>query len=226
MIARMSFWDQALPQAASGIVVAAVAAMAALLISKYYGERRARYERNLAAAEDLYRAYGQLFAAWKVWDFHARKPATPPLSPDDPRVGELIQLAAAAEAAYESLLVRIAVEQNLDHNQRAALWCLREAMKDLRYAIRERKPLAWWRSDINSGSDGYQRYQTFKRLTTFIAAILVEQPSIRSASPSMRHRVAALESITGNGAGFTGGHGDWFSLGGVLTAPMSSEPEL
>lgn len=221
----MSFWEQAFPQTASGIVVAGAAAVAAVLISKYYGERRARYERNLAAAEDLYRAYGQLFAAWKVWDFHSRKPASPPLSPDDPRVSELIELAAAAEAAYESLLVRIAVEQELNSDQRAALWCLREAVKELRYAIRDGKPLAWWRSDAHQGSDGYQRYMTVKRMTTLIAAILVE-PSTRSASPSMLARVVTLESITGNGAEFKGGvDGDWFSVGRALIARMSPKPE-
>jgi hypothetical protein len=212
------------PQTASGIVVAGAAAVAALLISRYYGERRARYERNLAAAEDLYRAYGQMFAAWKVWDFYARKPPSPRLSPDDPRLGEVIELAAKAEAAYESLLVRIAVEQELNRDQRAALWCLREAIKELRYAIRDRKPLAWWRADIYP-SEGYERYRTFKRLTTLIAAILVEQNSARTASPSTVQRVKTLESVTSDGAEFTAGGGDWFSVGRALTATMNSDPD-
>jgi hypothetical protein len=207
MLLVMDWWGL-LKDIVGGVVVTAIAAAFALLIAKNFTARneeaRASREHNLAAAAELYRVYGQFFAVWKAWDFLAR--STGPERPlgDDRRRPELAEKAAAVEAGYESLLVRLAFEHALDIDERAALWCLRSAFKELRYAIRDNEVLAWWRSDIHGDSPGFREYQALKALLARVANIILVQPrNVTSKSPTPDQGTVLIE-ITGDGSIFTG----------------------
>jgi len=73
--------DTIIANAVSGLIVALVAALIGIGIAKWFTARqeltRARQQRNLAAAEELYRIYGEFFAAWKVWNAHMRSKEPP-----------------------------------------------------------------------------------------------------------------------------------------------------
>lgn len=56
----------------------------------------------------------------------------------DERLSELIWEAAAVERDYEVFTIRVVLEHDLSEDQKAALWCLRFPLKELRYAMRNR----------------------------------------------------------------------------------------
>jgi hypothetical protein len=64
--------EQVAVNALGGILVAIVPAVLALVLAIKFTEGRERRAavraRDEAAAEEFYRAYGGLFAAWKEWD--------------------------------------------------------------------------------------------------------------------------------------------------------------
>jgi hypothetical protein len=219
----VSFSDQFLPQAASGLVVALVGAGVAWWLSKTYGERRARQERNLAAAEDVYRVYGHFFAAWKAWDFLSRKGASSVPPDTDPRVAAVLEQAATAEGEYETLLLRIAMEQDLSAEDERALWCLREAIKELRYSIRNREPLTWWSSDIHEESSGYEAYQTVKGLVALVTQILVRPLPRGTRRPGLPRSITLFRSITGNGEDFDAS-ARWLEVGSQLVSRATGTP--
>jgi hypothetical protein len=93
------------------------------------------------------------------------------------------------------------MEYKLSKDQRAALWCLRFAIKELRYAVRNKQRLKWWRSDIHY-DDGFREYSAFKGLAPTVLRILIE-PRRQNTLPSKKDRVNAHEEIAGNGRVFT-----------------------
>jgi hypothetical protein len=216
----MGFWDEFGAQALAGLVLAIVAVIAAKFFTDRYAAAReaeqARRERDLAAAADLYQVLGKFFAAWKVWDYHSRRPG---LRASLERHSELVAEAAVAEGGCESFIMRMVLEHDLSKTQKEALWCLRFALKELRRAIRDDKPLNWWRSDTHhdDDEDGYREYQAFKGLVPIVVRILTV-PSKRSTrrrwwnirrarqttQPSEDDRATALKAVTGNGEEFPG----------------------
>lgn len=204
----MEFWKAVVGDILSGVVVAVVVALFALFVIGRFERRRAeddaRTERDLAAATSLYQAHGDLFAAWKLWEFHSRYGKHGrPLS--DNRRSEIVGLAASAEGRCESLLIRIALEHDLDRHQEAALWCLRMSFKELRYAIRDDRPLNWWRSDTHGPSEGHREYQAFKTAMAAVAGILTRRNNeVRSKAAAHTRsgpgpsRTESLERVTGN----------------------------
>ncbi|HEV3406725.1 MAG TPA: hypothetical protein VG364_08985 [Candidatus Dormibacteraeota bacterium] len=212
----MGLGDTILANAVSGLIVAFVVAIIGVIIARWYTERReaaqARRERDLAAAAELYRVYGQFFATLKVWNAHlggtrtsSKTQVTPLVFPDAARRSELLGAAAAAEGGFEALLIRITLEHDVGRDQRAALWCLRTAYKQLRRAIRRGEPLLWWRSDIHGnglGHDGYRAYQAFKMLTSLVADEMLSGPGT-PALPAIESRLEALRQVTGPGHEFT-----------------------
>ncbi len=101
-------------------------------------------------------------------------------------------------------MVRIALEHDLTRDEQAAAWCLRFALEQLRYAVRENRPLKWWRSDFRDepqATSGYREYLAFKSLVLRVARILVEarQPADGTSNQS---RAAVFAEITGNGSTF------------------------
>jgi hypothetical protein len=198
----------------SGLIIAIVAALIGIFIARAYTEQReeirAGHERDLAAVAELYRAYGQFFAAWKVWNAHLRSDECAPGArmprlgmPGDQRRSELLTQAAEAEGGFEALLVRLTLEHHLDPDQRAMLWCLRKASKQLRNSIRDGTPLLWWRDDIHgadAGHDGYRAYQAFKMLNSTVAEMLLTKSKHHRGPHSA---LEALLQVTGPGREFT-----------------------
>lgn len=208
----MGFWQFVAGNVLAGSVVALVVALIALFLTGRYAAQREdaqlRQARDLASAAALYRVHGQFFKAWKAWDYHSR-PIVPfgyaPCPPEAQRHSEILADAAAAEGDYESLVVRISLEHDLAVEEQAAMWCLRFALKQLRYAIRVNKPFHRWRGDTHGrqGLDGgFREYQAFKTLIPIVASILVEGD--RGGPGADRGtRSAALREVTGSGETFT-----------------------
>jgi hypothetical protein len=199
----MGFWGTVGANALAGATVAIVTVLLAWLVTDRYAAAReraqARRERDLAAAADFYQLIGDFFAAWKVWEFHSKKNAHPV---SEQRHSELISDAAAAEGAYEAFIVRVVLEHDLSDDQKAALWCLRFAIKQLRYAIADGKPLRWWRSDSDSLDPGDREYLAYKELVSIVAGILTGSGG-RDTQSGKVDRATALKEVTGNGKGFT-----------------------
>ncbi len=204
-------WWATLSNLLAGVGVAVVVAFLAWLVTDRYAAARqaqaARQARNLAAAEELYTVYGQFFAAWKAWEHFKR------MDGDDADGSShvegrraLLTLASEAEGAYESLIIRISLERSLTDNDRRAMWALRFALKQLRYAIRNDQLLDWWRSDgppASARAAGFRDYQAFKSLVLRVASILVDRK--RSATPpSSAEQARSLALITGTGFELTG----------------------
>lgn len=212
--ADMGLRDTIIANAASGLIIAVAAALIGIFIAWIYTERRekirVRNERDLAAAAELYQVYGQFFATWKVWNDHLRNNAPPSASripqlgaPDDQRRSELLAQAAEAEGGFEALLVRLTLEHDLGDDQRAVLWCLRKASKQLRNSIRDGVQLLWWRDDSHgpgAGHDGYRAYQAFKMLTSVVADMLLTESKRRRRTDSA---LEVLLQVTGPGREFT-----------------------
>jgi hypothetical protein len=201
----MSFLQTTLSQFLAGVGVAVIVVAFAWLVTDRFAARRARaqarQQRSLAAAEELYRVYGQFFGVWKQWEHAKRKPDSSAAGPAEVR-GRLLGEAGQVEGSYESLLVRIAMEQPVGAEDRAALWAMRFALKQLRYAIRQDRALGWWRSDIHpsdAGREGYRQYQAFKSLSTRVATILVAADPFGPA-PAYEEGARCLHDVTGGGA--------------------------
>jgi hypothetical protein len=231
----------------SGAVLALVAVLLAVLVTNRSAAERAetaaQRERDLTTARDLYQVAGQLFAAWKLWDFHSREPGGNKAPYDARRHSEIIQLAASAEGQCESLLVRIAQEHKLDTNRIAALWCLRTAFKELRRSVREGQPLKWWASDFR-GDDGHRAYNAYKSVLSLVGAI-VEHPAggrlrwYRYLFPpksrgqptedERRAKLEAIKMITGHTPPLpvkpTYRGEEWILVAELLTIPYSQEED-
>ena len=197
------FWSTVGGNIISGIVVAAFVALlglgVALLITNKWQVAQARRDRDLAGVVDFYRAYAQFFAIWKVWNSYSRErhPSTKLKELDDGQRFDLLEEASRAEAGIEFMLLRIASEHPLRKEETAALWCLRTAVKQLRYAMRDNHPLNWWRTPTVAHKPGYDAYEAFKGLSSFLARLLVDS-SGRQTLPSRRDSRDRHREITGN----------------------------
>ncbi|HWM72976.1 MAG TPA: hypothetical protein VNQ53_04505 [Nocardioides sp.] len=183
---------------AVAIVVAAIAWFVTDRFTRQQEAAKARHQRLLAAAEELYSVYGQFFATWKAWEFaRGRRRDNKGTVATEIRQALLTQ-AAQVEGRYESLIVRVALEHRLGVADRTALWSLRFALKELRSAIRDDVPLGWWRTDDPASPQehaGALMYSAFKDLTATVASILVDADT-NSPPPTVADRSAALAAIT------------------------------
>src|SRR5262249_44704108 len=161
----MGFWETFVAEALAGIAVAIATVFLAWRFTHRYAAKRetarARRERDFAAAAGPFPVPGQVFTALQVWGLPSRLPGHG-ASPE--RLSELVAEAAVAEGGCESFITRVVLEHDLSRDQKEALWCLRFALKELRRAIRDGKPLTWWRSENIHGDedDGFREYQAFK----------------------------------------------------------------
>jgi hypothetical protein len=150
-VGALGFWDT-VGNILSGIVVALVVAALGVVVAMVFTQRwqdaQARRDRDLAGAVDFYRAYAEFFATWKVWNTYQpdRHPDLELNQLGDGQHFDLLRAASRAEARIEFMLLRIAAERSLSNEAAAALWCLRTAAKQLRYAMREKRSLSWWRT--------------------------------------------------------------------------------
>jgi hypothetical protein len=198
----MGFWETVGAQALAGATVAIVAAILAILVTGQYAAARARAqarrELDLAAAAELYHILGKFSAVQRTWNFHSRN--TDQVS--DERLSELIWEAAAVESDYEVFTIRVVLEHDLSEDQKAALWCLRFPLKELRYTIRNRRPMTWWSSDIHPRDSGYRKHVAFQGLVVFFARSLTE-PSRGSTQRGKVDPEAVLRQVNGDGKEFT-----------------------
>ena len=199
----MPFWQTVAASVTSGAVLAVVATLLAIYVTgrnrKKNNLATAKRERDLAAAADLYRVHGQFYAAWKAWNFYFDREGHPRIQgvPDDRLRSQAASQAADSEGGYESLILRVAFEHDLNDEQEAAMWCLRFAFKELRYAIRNNQPLQW-RRDAKE-KPGYRDYECFKSLLFIVAEVLIGEDHVEAPSDS-RTREQSARRITGRGA--------------------------
>jgi hypothetical protein len=197
-----TFWSDIV----SGVIVAAVAVLGALGIAMWvtrkYEERRTRLARNGAAAEEFYRAYGMFFGAWKTYAVYRRDTGSDALHLDEEQWVSMLREVTIAEGTLESFLVRLTLEQPLSDEALLRLWCFRTAYKQLRYAVRQRLPLGWRRTD---GSDpaqhaGYRQYQAFKLLASDVAALIADAVDLGEKRPSLATARSNLLLVTATDA--------------------------
>lgn len=200
----MDFWQQVGAQAVAGLAVAIVAGVLAWFLGSRYSARRAEaaaaQARDLAATEELYRAYGQFFAVWKAWTFHTDTSAgrrSVPASPD--RRAGLVERAGQVEALYETFVVRVTSERQLNADEEAALWALRFAFKQLRYAIVQDVALEWWRvGPLHTHPEGAREYDAMKALMSVVSRFTAARGGSREG-PSSRRAQEQLATVTGAG---------------------------
>jgi hypothetical protein len=116
---------------------------------------------------------------------------------DDSQRFALLEAASRAEAGIEFMLLRIATENGISDEQSAALWCLRTAVKQLRYAMRKNDALSWWRTKTDAHLEGYDAYQAFKGLSSFLARLLADSTG-QQKLPARQNALDRHREITGN----------------------------
>ncbi len=202
-VEALGFWGTVGANILSGIavalVVAALGVVVAMVFTRRWQDAQARRDRDLAGVVDFYRAYAGFFATWKVWNAYQpdRHPDLKLNQLGDGQRFDLLQAASRAEAGIEFMLLRIAAERSLSNEETAALWCLRTAAKELRDAMRNKHALNWWRTPTSAHQPGYDAYQAFKGLSSFLARLLVDSEGRRKL-PSRRDARERHREITGN----------------------------
>lgn len=180
-MSNQSFLEQVAVNALGGILVALVAAVLALVFAVKFTEGRERRAavraRDEVAAEEFYRAYGRLFAAWKEWDDFLGKRLTQSTRREDR--APFLNRVAEAEGMLESFLVRLTVERSLSEVDRDRLWCFRRGYKQVRYSVREGERVGWRRTPGAGAepAEGYREYVVFKRLSVVVAAMIAGGPA-------------------------------------------------
>ena len=98
--------------------------------------------------------------------------------------------AADAEGLLESFVVRLCVDRPLSRPQLDRLWCFRRAYRELRYAVREDRPLDWRRADSKRKNNPRRRiavrtYRAFKGLTVHMVELLTidHEPAVDAPDP-------------------------------------------
>lgn len=211
-----SAWDSLWPTTVSGLLSGlAVVLIGGIIVyhtTTRWERRRGLADeqraRRLSTVEELYGAYGDFFAVWKAWEYYtaAGKPGSidPAAALTDALVADLTARAATAEARLERFLVQVTLEQPLTEDDEATLWALRHAMRKLRYVIRRRLPLEWWRAAAGEhdreAERPFREYRAYKGLVSLAAAIATRATAPADAEqPSPR----ALAKVTGSGSAYT-----------------------
>jgi hypothetical protein len=191
------FWGTLLAGALVALFTGVVALALARFFTQRWEEAAARRRAAEATVAEFYRAYGAVFAAWKAWDDDVGKDKNKPAveMSETEHLNHLTR-AADAEGAFESFLVRLALQRDLAPNDLERLQCFRSAYKQLRYKVRDRKPLPWWRTSTKQRADGFRDYNAFKRLSVGIAFMLADPEDRDSAPPSAGDALKNLEYVT------------------------------
>lgn len=113
-------------------------------------------ERDIAALNTYYDLYGEFFATWKEWSASAK---------DEEAWRHALTRAAGVEGKYESLLVMMCSSRVLSEQDAEALGAFRQALQQLRGAVKRRENLEWWASEIDE-------YLSFKTLAARVADLL------------------------------------------------------
>jgi hypothetical protein len=174
--------------AIAGAVVTTVgAAVAAWVLALNWAVQQKRKELAIEAGHDLSRAYGEFFAVWKLWNY-AFADAANERSPAKAR-WMLLERAAASEAQFEALLVRLATERALSAREREFAGRFRQGYQQLRQAIKDNRKLDWSRSDK-------EQYRAFKVLACEMTELV--RTADGTSPPSSKEACEALLAITSN----------------------------
>jgi hypothetical protein len=171
------------------IIPTVVASAAGVLATWFVGQRivtawqirQKRRELQLDAVAEFYRAYGEFYEIWKVWNYRVREGVADPS-------GELFSRAAAMEGRVEAILVRIASERRLSPRDVERLGLLRQAFQELREAIRRARAIKWNYSE-------HPKYLELKQLAAYAASLFGDGLWTR---PTAEEAQAAVVAITAN----------------------------
>lgn len=167
-------------------------------VAYIWDDRKRRRESDLAALNDFYRAYGEFFTTWKLWDSHkqSRERGYDLAKPQPGFQWKMLEQAEEAESVFEALLIKIASERKLDERQKLLIRSFRQGYQSLRENIRENKALAWWATEpegMPERLEGFRRYQAFKALAEYVARQLdvpVRPPWWTGVLPRMRRALS------------------------------------
>lgn len=148
--------------------------------------RDKKRERNRQLAGELFHAYGEFFAVWKLWHHALDGKAKSPIPLERQ---ELFKRATAAEGKFETLLINVASSIKLSNREAVNLGRLRQGFQQLRERIRDNEGIPWNSSDSC-------RYTAFKRLNTELATLLSR--GYDSEGPNADDAHCAVVEITSN----------------------------
>jgi hypothetical protein len=158
-------------------------------ISVRWNLRQKEREQDLDAVGRFYATYGEFFAVWKLWSSFPDRGGRVD-APDSER-RELLHRSAAMEGALEALLVKLAVERDLDVPARADLARFREGLQCLRESIEKGSVLRTRSSDEGGRKPGQEwkaqgglAYAALKELAGKVAAIASSAPRRRPDTSS------------------------------------------
>ncbi len=156
-------------------------------IATLWAIRQKRKELSLSAANRFESIYGEFFSLWKLWDYYCVTHKD--INPDKKVYWNLLNRACAAEAGVEAIMVKLSSECVLSATDIRSLGKFRQAFQTLRESIEIKKRIEWYKSDN-------LEYLTFKRLSTYIANMLVSNDY--KIIPDHEQSYKALREITSN----------------------------
>jgi len=171
---------------ATGAALAAILAwVVGQRISARWSVWQKRRESSLVAVSEFGRLYGEFFSIWKLWNYSLHDDVE---TPKDVQ-WHLLERAASAEAAVESLLVRLTCQTSMTSREVETAGKFRQAYQQLRQVIRDGDKLDWSRHD-------HPEYVAFKRLAVAFALLLATMD--QKGQPSEHQASRALLDITSN----------------------------
>lgn len=153
-----------IPKLVSALILLWLAWFVGQRISTKWNLRQKQKENEAQTARDFHTLYGEFFAIWKLWNYYVRDLGAEQL-PDVSR-SSLLDRACSAEGRLESMLVRLACDNELDRSQIAVLGQFRQLYQQLRQSIRDNKALAWDHAD-------HPHYLAFKATAPKVASLIV-----------------------------------------------------
>lgn len=178
--------DDLVKSAIGPVIAICIAGLVGHWLAARWSLWQKRRELAFNAAKDFYRAYGEFFAVWKLWNYSQDQ--LKEQAPKDQQ-WKLLERATAAESQVEALLVQLAAERQLSQEEVDNANRLRQAFQLLRSNIRDGKPLEWHEA-------GKEQYVAFKALVCRVAHLIASGHEV--SSPSHVEAWKALNGITSN----------------------------
>lgn len=151
--------------------------------------KKKRQESDLAAAVEFNAIYGEFKDVSKLWRVLMRN-VDAKLVPPEHTPWELLRRACGIESRAEALLVKLATERVLSEKDVSTLGLFRQAVQQLREAIRDGEPL----SSSSRGPD----YAFFNVLTAKVSCIIASKhPMRRLTAAEAERNLQSVASITG-----------------------------
>jgi hypothetical protein len=140
----------------------------------------------------FYELYGHFLTAWRLWNTIQKDSSV--TTPDEINRSALLKRASEAEGALEGMLLKLASERRLSHNDQQTLGKFRQACQRIRQSIRDDQLVPW-------SSSEHPEYLAFKQGASYLTS-LIPQKSL-GRSPSQAAAAKAVCEITSNKYNFT-----------------------